>query len=152
MIDIDVQSIGNDLFDIDVDPNTGDLVITEGFDTALKMSLFEERRADRTEVVPAENRRGWWANELFDEISFEIGSKLWLLDQARLNQETLNKAIGFVQDATRWLIEDGHLQEVRVSGILKSETIILTIDLLRDGSIVDSKSFDIWEATGRSLD
>lgn len=151
MIDIDVKSIGNDLFDIAIAEN-GDLATTEGFDTALKMSLFEERRADRTEVVPAENRRGWWANSLFDEVAFEIGSKLWLLDQARLTQDTLNKAIDFVQQATNWLVEDDHLQEVRVSGVLRPETIILTIQLLRDGSIVDSQSFDIWQATGRSLD
>jgi len=150
MIDIDVKSIGNDLFDIAVAEN-GDLVITEGFDTALKMSLFEERRADRTEVVPAENRRGWWAKELNDA-QFEIGSKLWLLDQARLNQETLNKAIDFVQQATSWLVTDGHLNEVRVSGELRPETIILTIDLLRDGARTESFSFDIWQATGTSLD
>jgi len=152
MIDIDVKSIGNDLFDIRIDPETGDLATTEGFDTALKMSLFEERRADRTEVVPAENRRGWWGNELFDTLEFEIGSKLWLIDQTRLTQETLNKAIDFVQSATSWLVTDEHLNEVRVSGVLRPETIILTIDLLRDGSRTESFSFDIWEKTGTSLD
>jgi len=152
MIDIDVQNIGNDLFDISINPDTGDLQTVEGFDTALKMSLFEERRADRTEVVPAENRRGWWGNELFDQVAFEIGSKLWLIDQTRLTQETLNKAIDYVQQALIWLVEDLHLNEVRVSGVLKPETIILTIDLLRDGSRTDSFSFDIWSATGTSLD
>jgi len=152
MIDIDVKSTDRGDFDIFIDPLTGDLATTEGFDTSLKMSLFEERRADRTEVVPAENRRGWWAAELSDPQGFEIGSKLWLLDQARLNQETLNKAIDYTRTALQWLVDDLHLNEVRVTGELQKDTIILTIDLLRDGARTESFSFDIWQATGTSLD
>jgi len=151
MIDIDVRATDRGDFDIAIAAN-GDLATTEGFDTALKMSLFEERRADRQEMIPSERRRGWWGNELFDEAAFEIGSKLWLIDQARLNQETLNRAIDYVRQALQWLINDNHVEAVEVSGELKPATIILTIILLRNGSKVDSFSFDIWEATGRSLD
>jgi len=152
MIDIDVQSDALGGFDISIDPATGDLLQTAGFDTSLKMSLFEERRANREEMVPSERRRGWWGNTLFDEADFEIGSKLWLLDQARLTQETLNKAIDYARTALQWMIDDNHVEEVEVSGELRPETIILNIVLLRNGSKVDSFSFDIWSATGRSLD
>jgi len=152
MIDIDVKSTDRGDFDISIDPATGDLLATEGFDTSLKMSLFEERRADRQEMIPSERRRGWWANELFDEAAFEIGSKLWLIDQARLNQETLNRAIDYARQALQWLINDNHVEAVEVSGRLEPETIILEIVLLRNGSKVDSFSFDIWSNTGTSLD
>lgn len=146
-IDIAVKRQTNGFFDIDINESTGDFVLTPGFNTNLKMALFEDRRADRSEMVPPERRRGWWGNELFDEIAFEIGSKLWLLDQARLNQETLNRAVDYVRQSLQWLIDDGHLTEVSVSGELRPDTIVLTIDLIRDGSLVESRSFDIWNST-----
>ena len=152
MIDIDVISDDRGGFDISIDPATGDLALTAGFDTSLKMSLFEERRANREEMVPSERRRGWWAAEISDPEGFEIGSKLWLLDQARLTQETLNKAIDYARQALEWMVLDNHVESVEVTGELQPATIILTINLLRDGSRVDSFSFDIWRETGTSLD
>ena len=150
MIDIEVRSDDRGGFDISIDPATGDLALTAGFDTSLKMSLFEERRANREEMVPSERRRGWWGNTLFSP-SFEVGSKLWLLDQARLTQETLNKAIDYARTALQWLVTDGHLESIEVSGRIEAETIVLTIDLFRSGSKIDSFAFDIWQATERDL-
>ncbi len=150
MIDIDVKSDDRGGFDIAIGAN-GDLATTEGFDTSLKMSLFEERRADRQEMVPSERRRGWWGFELNDA-QFEIGSKLWLIDQARLNQETLNRAIDYARQALEWLVSDNHVESIEVSGELRPETIILNIRLLRSGSRIDDFSFDIWSQTGTSLD
>jgi len=44
-IDIAVKRQTNGFFDIDIDDSTGDFVLTPGFNTNLKIALFEERRA-----------------------------------------------------------------------------------------------------------
>jgi len=85
-------------WDIDFD-SQGDFVLEDGFDTAILMSLMCNKRANEAEVEAPQYRRGWWGNETSDFDNFEIGSKLWLLSQARATQNTLNRAIRYTQDA-----------------------------------------------------
>ena len=89
-------------FDIGIDPATGDFFLTDGFDTAITMSLFCERRADASEVPTAELRRGWWGNEVGPE-GFEIGSKLWLTYQSRKTQATLNLVVDYARSGAHYL-------------------------------------------------
>jgi len=124
----------------------GDFVSTNGFDTALPMSLWCERMADESEVLPIDLRRGWWGN-LLDADGFEIGSKLWLLDQRRRNQSTLNAAVDYVRDGLQWLVDDGHLVSIDVSAQFISEGISITITLYRSNGATDRRSFVLWENT-----
>ncbi len=144
MIDIALEQ-SNEIFDIAIDPNTGDFQLVDGFETALTMSLFCERRADASEIPTAELRRGWWGNEVGPE-GFEIGSKLWLLDQARKIQRTLNDAIDFARDGTQWLIEDDHLVSIDISSEFNSG-LNLNLILNRSNSATESKSYELWENT-----
>lgn len=146
MIDIALEQDEGNQVDIAIDPDTGDFLLVDGFETALTMSLFSERRADDSEVPTAELRRGWWGNTVGPE-GFEIGSKLWLLDQARRNQSTLNSAVDFSTSALNWLIEDGHLISIDVSGEFTTSGIGLNIKLNRSNSATESKSFELWENT-----
>lgn len=127
----------------------GDFTLTDGFDTALLMSLFCERRASESEIPAPELRRGWWGNLLSDFIRFEIGSKLWLLAQARATENTLNDAINYTQQCLEWFIEDGHLDDIEVTGSLDNDAIKLNIKLMRDQDIVLSDSYDLWDLTGK---
>jgi phage gp46-like protein len=43
-----------------------------------------------------------------------VGSKLWLLDQSRKNQDALNKAQQWVTDCLQWIITDGHAKTITV--------------------------------------
>ena len=133
-------------FDIGIDPNTGDFLLTRGFDTAITMSLFCERRADTSEVPTAELRRGWWGNTIGPE-GFEIGSKLWLLDQARQTQATLNKAVDYAREALQWLVDDGHLVSIDVSAAFSTNGITLNITLNRSNSATETRSYELWENT-----
>lgn len=133
-------------FDLSVDPNTGDFTLVNGFETALVMSLFCERRADISEVPTAELRRGWWGNEV-DPEGFEMGSKLWLLDQARRTQETLNKAQDYAREALQWLVDDDHLISFDVSARFTSNNMVLDVVLKRSNSATESRSFELWENT-----
>ena len=62
---------GNLLFDIAL-AEDGDLLTVNSFDTALKMSLFCERRASAAEEGVPELRRGWIGNEANDVSNFEM--------------------------------------------------------------------------------
>lgn len=135
-----------------------DLTITNGqfdtvtnFDTALNMIMFAERRADESEIPVAEYRRGWWGNEILheDDPDFEIGSKVWLLEQARATDQTLAELIDYVKQASEWLITDGHVSEVEVTGSYTSSTTArIQIDLIIFSNKVESRYFDLWLNTG----
>lgn len=134
-----------------------DLVFVDGkikeietFDTAILMTMYEEQRASESEQPIPELRRGWWGNELSPIEGFEIGSKLWLLDQARATQNNANRAVAFARNGFQWFIEDGLLQDVQVSSVLDNDTIKLAINLIRNDDSVDSILFDLWDNTVRN--
>ena len=124
----------------------GDFATTNGFDTALAMSFWCERRADESEVLSIDMRRGWWGTTLNND-GFEIGSKLWLLDQRRRNQSTLNAATDYAREALQWLVDDGHLVSIDVSTGFISEGIEVKMILYRSNGVTDRRSFILWENT-----
>lgn len=146
MIDIAIIQDANGQYDIGIDPDTGDLQLVDGFETALQMSMFCERRADESEVETPELRRGWWGNEV-DPTGFEIGSKLWLLYQSQKTQATLNAAVDHAKNALQWLIDDEHLESLDVSASFTANGIRLDVTLRRSNSAIETRSFDLWEGT-----
>lgn len=146
-IDLALQhDVDTDTYDLFLGPD-GDLASTNSFETALLMSLFGEKRASISEMPIAQNRRGWLGNTFGDIEGFEMGSKLWLLDQARLTQDTLNLAITYAKDGMRWLVDFEHLERVRVTGEIIDNNIRLDITLLRSEAISETRSFFLWENT-----
>lgn len=127
--------------------DNGDVETVEGFDTAIQMSIFCERRASESEVPRPQKRRGWWGNEASEIEGFEIGSKNWLLSQARLNQDTLNKSIDFNQQALEWFVEDVLLSRVNVTGEIKHGKIIDNIVLYEGNEVVKNIPLDLWART-----
>lgn len=139
-------------YDIDFSPS-GDFLMEDGFDTSLIMSIFCEKRAQPYEVAVPYLRRGWWGNTTNEDPSFEIGSKLWLLEQARLTTATLRLAEQYTLEGLKWLKEDKFLQEVSVSADAQYEagapSISLEVRLVRSDTVVEYKYFSVWEATGQ---
>lgn len=144
-IDVLVEIDDRGLFDLTIAEN-GDFTTTAGFETALFMSLGEERRADASEVLRPELRRGFWGNELNDD-GFEIGSKLWILDQARLNIDTANAAVDYAKKGLAWLVDGGDLDTVDVSRRFTKNGIELIITLGRSNSVTESVSYQLWNNT-----
>ncbi len=146
-VDITIKKRGSDeLYDIDFD-SEGDIETTEGLETAVILSLFGEKRASASDVASAESRRGWWGNLLNQVEDYQVGSKLWLLEQARLTQETINSSRTFAQEGFQWFIEDNLLDNVLVKTNFTDSGIKINIDLLRAQNKVFSKSYDLWENT-----
>ncbi len=140
-------------YDISLDSD-GDLSKVSGFDTNIIMSMFSERRASSSEVVDPLLRRGWWGNTLSDSPGFEDGSKLWLLEQARLTSGTISLAQQYTLDGLRWLKDDGYVYDVQVDvqpsySSVSGSGVAITVNLVRKDNTVEYKYYSIWELTGR---
>jgi len=121
-VDVLLEQQDDGTFDISLDAD-GDIAKTVSLDTAIVLSLLTDKRASASEVAQPEKRRGWWGNLLGQVPGFEMGSKLWLLEQARLNQEAANKAMQHIQDCLQWLIDDGYVKKISVSAELVADGI-----------------------------
>lgn len=139
------ESLGG-LYDLNI--TDGQLDLVDNFDTALQMSVYCERRADASEVLPSYARRGWWGNVIATQIGFEIGSKIWILSQSRLTQDVLNKIAVYAREATAWLVQGGYLQKVDVNvEQTGTSSVRLNLTLYRFNSEVESIFFDLWNNT-----
>jgi len=116
------------------------------FDTSLVVSLFTDRRASSSEVLLPESRRGWIGNEFTP--GFEIGSRLWLFEQARLTTETINDMISIVQESLRWLIDDNLALSTSADVFPQEGKVILQVTVTRINSKVEKRLFNLWENSG----
>lgn len=140
----------NGFYDLAFD--NGDLKSTQGFTSALLMSIFCERRATPSEVAPPEKRRGWFGNAFLGFTDFEIGSKLWLLLQARADQVTLNNSITFSNNAVEWFKEDKYIDKAIVTAEYDVQNALLIfIQFLIGQDIVLNKGFRLWDNTMEEL-
>ena len=130
-------------YDIHFDTQ-GDIETADQLDTALLMSLFCERRAADSEMPVPELRRGWIGNVATPGV--EIGSKLWLYEQARMTLSTLNGVTAEALAGLNWLVED------KVAVSIKANTTIagLTVNLERANSEVSTQFYKLWEGTGHA--
>ena len=131
----------------DIEIANGQIVRDEGFDSSLILSLFADARASASEVAIPEQRRGSWQNELSNVAGHQVGSTLWLLQQSRLTIATKNEALQSVKKGLIWLVEDGHLKGVNVSGDIDGGTLNIQIDLVGHDGITQTRSFNLWENT-----
>lgn len=128
-----------------------DLTPEDGFDTAIAMSLFTDARAPDNSVAIPEKRRGWMANLESPVEGRQIGSLLYLVDQSRLTQDTLNESVNYAQLALNWFVEDFIANLVVVSGeIVPRSGIRLKVVFTAKSGSVSTHYFNLWENTGKN--
>lgn len=133
-------------YDINFDSD-GDLETDDFMDTALLMTIYCEQRASSSEVPQPERRRGWIGNEITPD--FEIGSKVWLYEQARATRTTINGIKTAVENGLLWLINENALVDYTVDVSMTNESaFLISIVLFRSESRVDNKFFTLWENSG----
>lgn len=74
--------------------------------TAILISVFTDRVANPDDVIPdgSNDPRGWWG-DLGETVP--IGSRLWLLERAKQNDDTLQRAYDYLTECLQWLLDDG---------------------------------------------
>ena len=146
-IDIALIKQADGTYDLEIE--NGDIKGVESFDTAITMSVFCERRADVSEQPINYLRRGWWGNLLNDNEGFELGSKLWEFYQSRASQTVANKIKTVLEEAFAWFVEDGYATNVIVNTEYTGSNINISITIMRSNDVVGSRSFKLWENTGK---
>jgi len=112
--------------------NNGDLVSDEGLRSAVLLSLFTNRLAEPSDILPDEraNRQGWWADVLVSDDLF--GSRLWLLQRSNLTSETLRLAERYAQQSLQWMIDDAIARDIKiVAATTHLNTLCLIIEIYR---------------------
>jgi phage gp46-like protein len=100
------------LYDIAIDGT--DFASVDGLDTAIVTSMFSDARAAESLVNSPEYRRGWVGNILTADIQRQLGSALWVFDQARMTQDTINQLQLAAIAAFNWMVDDGVARNVFV--------------------------------------
>lgn len=134
-----------------------DLVL-EGNDLALDLtlvtpslaSLFTDARAALEDELPGrdDDRRGWWAEALLPGEEAELfGSKLWLLERAKLTNDTLGSAEVYAREAFAWLLERGIVERVdAVASRLDVYAMLLEVTLVRGNATARP---ELWDETAK---
>lgn len=119
--------------------------------TAVILSLFTDARASDDDVLPpgTVDKRGSWMDSFPDVEGDKLGSRLWLLDRAKLTQDTVDKARFYCEEALAWLVTDGIAKAVTVATEITRwhplGIIAATIDIIRpDGNIDRYKFASLW--------
>ncbi len=145
-IDATLFPINGGLYDIGIQFD-GDIETKDSFDTFILVALLTDARADASEMGPSHRRRGWIGNE--HTPGFEIGSKLWLYEQARLTRTVMNEIETETVRALQSLVDDDLADAILGADLLVTTSgINLTIEIQRDPSEVEKRHFDLWNNTG----
>lgn len=142
-----VLTLKGSFYDINFD-STGDIETADFLDTSIIMSLLTDARASDSEMPIPQNRRGWIGDE--DDPSFNSGSKIWLYEQARLTRTTMNGVGDAAESSLQWLLDEDIALEQTVSTFLSGNSgLNVLIETQRPNSEVESRSFPLWENTGK---
>lgn len=131
--------------DADASMDGFDLSGESGLRTAVILSLFADRRAERDDQVDDGDERGWWADVFGDRV---IGSRLWLLDREKDLPEIVNKAYDYAHEALDWLQEDGIAKAVEVDVTSENpEHLEINVRIIRpDDELLSMKFQRRWES------
>jgi phage gp46-like protein len=120
-----------------------------GLYTAIAISLFTDRLAEASDVLPdsAGSRRGWWGDAYSELQDDRIGSRLWLLSRSKQTTATLRQAEAYAREALQWLLDDGIARAVDVTAEVVREGVLgLVVVVTRSAEPVQRYRFeDFWK-------
>ncbi len=130
----------------------GDLEREEGIGTAVLMSLFTDRRADESDEIDNEDKKGWWGDLVAEVEGDLIGSKIYQLMRSKSTPDIEVKLKQFIFEALEWMIEDGVVVENGITvdtfvfGNVENKRLGFKIELRQsDGEIVALSFDDLWQ-------
>lgn len=142
--DVKLTFIGPN-YDISI-ANNGDIETEDSFEASIMTSLFTDRRADPSEVLEPERRRGWIGSH---DKKFKLGSKLWLYSQIRNRQIETISIPDEASNALSHFVSDGLAISIISSMEIIGDKAILSIDITRPNSKVIARHYELWNNTGK---
>lgn len=119
--------------------------VSDDLARAVVNSLFSWRRAAESDETPGMSKEGWWADTFSN--GDEFGSRLWLLQRAKLTDEALLKAKEYVREALQWLIDDAVVGRIDVDVVRNGvDRMDMSVVLIKpDQSSLDMRFQNVWE-------
>lgn len=124
-----------------------DLVLDEGLETAVIISLFCDRYVAPEELPDGEiDSNGYWGDIANQNPSDKTGSKLWTLKREKSLPLVAKRAKEYAEEALRWMIEDGVTNEVIVTAsIVKTGVLLISVSIVRPKNTVDFRYDYLWQ-------
>lgn len=131
----------------------GLLADDDGLVSAALISLFSDGRAHDDDAIPdvppgqAGDPRGWWADEYSSTPGDQIGSRLWLNENAKQLPLVLTQDQERAQESLQWMLDDGLVSQIDVTATNpKSGTRLLQVVLHSPtGQLMKLQFQDFWE-------
>lgn len=111
--------------------------------------LFTDARARDDDDVDPTDRRGWWADSYAATGEPSLGSRLWLLADRQVSDDTASRAQQYAETALAPLVDAGVASKINVAATRSSGggRIALSIEIIREGRETEQLRFaDLWEA------
>lgn len=145
MSDLSIYRTANGLYDLDF--NRGDLMLTDGLENAIIVSLACWARdtdiSQAANIIPTLG--GWWGNSLED---VEIGSQIWKLFSRKLTDLTAEKGAAAASSALKWMVDDGVAKTVDVESSIVDNVLLFVIRIEKPNSSKHEFKWQInWEAS-----
>lgn len=147
--DLAYKQDNDGIFDLIIE--NGDFQLTEGFETALLVSLFSDRRAYQDEIADPVKRRGWIGDLVSELPGDRIGSGLWFYEQSRLTKDDENGVRDEAEKSLSWAVADNWIThaQAQTMQVPSKRTLKLNISLTMIDGGVSSYAFEVADATRR---
>jgi len=135
----------NGIYDIGFESD-GKLKQDNSYDSMIISSLFSDGRADSSEISDPSRRRGWVGDSFTTLNNYKFGSKLWLLDQARMSNDTVKKAEDYTRQALDWILRLEYADRIDVSATrIPDSNISISIEIYVEKDLISKFTFTVWE-------
>lgn len=135
--DVAIKTDENGLYDLSLDGP--DFLGASGYGSIIPVQYFSDARAPESVVQGANNRRGWVADK-------ELGGLLWILDQARMTQETINLAEVYARESLQMLIDTGLASSVECK-VEESGRGIIIKTIIQTPDNITKRYMSMWRDT-----
>lgn len=147
MQDTLIRTDNTGIYDIPLTESGTDFASAFGFESAIPVSLFTDARAPASVVSEPVNRRGWMGNLRSIGLNRQLGGLLWVYEQGRITEDTLNGVNREVERSLQWMVQDGIVNNISVNvGVINNRSIRVLITLTGIDNAVSQYSV-LWRRT-----
>lgn len=140
MGDLMLQRRNDGYFDLFFDG--GDLLTGESLENAVIISIGSISRLAGREFTAELHDDGWWGESTNEDDSW--GAELQALVPGKSVPNVELRARQSVQEALKWIVDDGIAEKIDVSAVASSESLDLSIDITRGGTVENYRYNVLW--------
>jgi phage gp46-like protein len=132
---------------LDLSEENNDFASTDGVGTSIVISLYTDKRTESGTIQDSFKRGGFSGNIIDKDTGFQLGSELWVLNQSRITQDTLNKASDYAYNCLTWMIDLGIVDIIQTpTEQINEESIKINVILYKDNNVV-GEYYSIYKNT-----